>query len=91
MAKFSELVEVTVKIVAPGPKSEYKPFKVVKISNNLEEYPECKKDTDDHPNLIEHVNDEMDIFIIDNDGGWCRADDFFYNENIKAFLAEVVI
>ena len=61
-------------------------FKVVKITNDIEEYPDCEEDTKNHPDLIEDVEDEMEIFVIDiNTDTVYRAADFFYMTNLKHF------
>lgn len=60
-------------------------FKVVKITNNLEDYPECAEDTAAYPELVEEVTDEMDLFVIYPDGEWLKADEFFYVEDVRVF------
>lgn len=59
--------------------SKMKEFKIVKISNNLPDYPECTRDTMENPHLIEEVDDEMDMFIINknNKNEHYPADEFF--------------
>lgn len=52
-------------------------YRVVNISNNIDEYPECKKDTEQFPHLVKHVGDEMDTFIVDENGKFWPAGEFF--------------
>ena len=60
-------------------------YKVLRISNNLEEYPEAKVDTETHPELIPHVLDEEYFFIMDEDGNFWEASEFFFMTNFKEF------
>ena len=53
-------------------------YRVVKITNNLDEYPSCEKDTMEFPELIDHVDDELDWFIVDENGNYWEAGDFFF-------------
>lgn len=64
-------------------------LRVVAITNNLVDYPECVKDTEEFPNLIEYVEDEMAIFVVDttNNNFW-RADEFFYMVEVTEFLVD---
>ncbi|MCK5316865.1 MAG: hypothetical protein KAJ55_03070 [Anaerolineales bacterium] len=60
-------------------------YRVVKISNNIEEYPDCAADTKEFPYLIKHVEDEMDIFIIAENGDFWEAECFFHSTSITEF------
>ena len=60
-------------------------YRVVKISNNVEEYPDCAADTQEFPHLVKHVEDEMDIFIIDVNGDFWEAECFFHSTSITEF------
>ena len=63
-----------------------KNYRVVKISNNIEDYPECKEDTEKYPHLINRVMDEMDFFIVDEDSGeWFPSNEFFYMVKLTTF------
>lgn len=66
-------------------------LRVVKITNNFESYPECINDTNEFPNLIPYVEDEMAIFIVDSvdDDGWWTAKEFFYMVPITEFLVDL--
>jgi len=65
-------------------------FRVLHITNNLDEYPHCQKDNDEFPQVISLVADEYDIFILDvAEGHIWPADDFFYmTENIESFATD---
>lgn len=61
-------------------------YRVVKISKNVEKYPDCKEDTEEFPHITKYVSDEMDIFIIEVETGeFYKAADFFYMVEIKKF------
>lgn len=60
-------------------------YKVVKISNNIAEYPECKEDSEQYPHLIKHVADEMDTFIVDENGEYWPEDEFFSMVTVTNF------
>lgn len=61
-------------------------YKVVKIANNLKDYPDCKEDTNAYPELVKHVQDEMDLFIVDEDSGeWFPSNEFFYMVKLTTF------
>lgn len=63
-------------------------YRVVKITNNIEAYPDCKQDTEEFPNIVFHVEDEMDLFIVDSDGKFWPSDEFFSMVEIKKFTTE---
>jgi len=67
-------------------------YRVVTITNNLEDYPGCKDDNEEFPEMIDYVSDETDLFIIEvHDDGtytWYPADEFFYMKKIKSFETE---
>lgn len=60
-------------------------YRVVKISSNLNEYPECKQDTEEFPGLIKYIEDEMDIFIVSENGDFFSSDEFFNMVSISKF------
>lgn len=60
-------------------------YRVVRISNNIEEYPDCAQDTKEFPHLIERVSDEMDVFIVADSGEWWPASEFFHMVDIHMF------
>ena len=39
-------------------------YRIVRISKNVEEYPDCADDTAEFPHLVRHIQDEMDIFVV---------------------------
>lgn len=39
-------------------------FRLVKITKNVERYPECAQDTEEFPHLVDRVSDEMDSFVV---------------------------
>ena len=66
-----------------------KRFRVVSITNNIEDYPESKEDTLEFPGLVEDVEDEQALFVIDLEADEIyKADDFFYSFNVKFFVIE---
>ena len=61
-------------------------FRVLKITNNIEDYPDCEKDTLEFPYLAEHVSDEMDIFIFNLETGkYWKSEDFFHEVSLDGF------
>ncbi|KPK54172.1 MAG: hypothetical protein AMS22_06325 [Thiotrichales bacterium SG8_50] len=61
-------------------------YRVVKITNNVDRYPECADDTAKYPDLVQHVEDEMELFIISADTGrFWPAGDFFYMTDVDFF------
>jgi len=65
-------------------------FRVLHISNNLDEYPHCVKDTDEFPHVVKWVEDEYAMFILDEDTqNFYPAGEFFYmTEGITTFDTE---
>jgi hypothetical protein len=60
-------------------------YKIVWITNNLEENPEYT-DTIDYPFLVKYVEDEIAGFVIDlTTKDWYEVEDFFYMVDIKYF------
>jgi hypothetical protein len=60
-------------------------YRVVKITNNIEGYPECQLDTEEFPDMVKYVKDEMDLFIVDEEGKFWSASEFFFMETIGEF------
>ncbi len=60
-------------------------YKVIKITNDLSEYPEYREDTERYPCLIEQIEDEVELFVISETGDTYIAQDFFREECIKEF------
>ena len=51
-------------------------YKLLKITNNIQDYPECKTDTLNYPSLVDEVEDEMQCFMVDIQSGTIyRMDD----------------
>ena len=60
-------------------------YRVLRISTNLEEYPLAKEDTEEFPYLTKYVEDEEEFFVMDEDGSFWEANEFFYMTDIKEF------
>jgi len=61
-------------------------FRVLKITNNLENYPECEKDTLEFPSLVAEVSDEMETFILNLETNrWFPANEFFMMVDLESF------
>ena len=62
-------------------------FKVLHISNNLDKYPECSRDSNEHPELVNWVHGEYQMFIYNlKTGSAFQADSFFkINEHVTKF------
>jgi len=66
-------------------------FRVLKISTNVDEYPYCKEDSEEFPDLMEYVEDEMETFIYClEDDCWWIAHEFFSMVRIKSFSSDNV-
>lgn len=61
-------------------------YRVIKISSYLDGYPECVKDTIEFPNMIKYLEDEYGMFVIDENGDFCDAIDFFNTHDISEFI-----
>lgn len=62
-------------------------FQVVTITNNLEEYPESREDTEMFSHLVPHVKDEQELFVVDlNTGDWWPAEQFFLMNEVRQFV-----
>ena len=59
-------------------------LQVVTVTNNLEEYPHLTYDTRRFPHLVAYIGDEVETFIVGEDGFW-RHQDFFLLGDIKRF------
>jgi hypothetical protein len=65
-------------------------YLVVKISDSLEEYPDCKEDTEMFPHLVKYLKDEMDTFIVqDGTENFWKASEFFQMVNINYFSGDL--
>jgi len=64
-------------------------FRVVTVTNNLEQYPQHVYDNDEFPHLIDYVEDEVETFVVDeNDGGFWKSSEFFQCTNVTHFLID---
>lgn len=64
-------------------------FRVVKITNNLDKYPQCREDNEEFPNLVPRVEDEFEIFVVDpRDGGFWMAKEFFECTSTTHFIID---
>lgn len=61
-------------------------FRVVRITNNIEDYQDCEEDTKEFPELVKYVEDEMNTFIIEEDTEeFYKAEEFFFMTSFKRF------
>lgn len=58
-------------------------YRVLRITNNVEEYPE--NDNEEFPHIVRYVEDEFDLFIVDETGHFYPARDFFYMNSMSEF------
>jgi hypothetical protein len=63
-------------------------LRVVTVTNNLEEYPWNREDTEEFPYLVDYVEDEIGLFVVDEDGGFWEASEFFHCTNITHFIID---
>lgn len=64
-------------------------YRILRISNNLADYPDCEKDTLEHPELVECVSDEMESFVYcDETKEVWDAQEFFLIHPLESFFVE---
>lgn len=64
-------------------------FRVITITNDLQEHPQYRDDTEEFPNLVQYIEDEVETFVVDmRDGGFWGASDFFFGTNITHFIVD---
>jgi len=64
-------------------------LRVVTVTNNVEAYPQHCEDSEEFPYLVDDlVEDQVEHFIVDEDGGFWNARDFFYCTNITHFIVD---
>lgn len=64
-------------------------LRVVTVTTNLEGYPQFREDTYEFPHLADRlVEDDFETFIVDEDGGFWEAKDFFSGTNITHFIID---
>lgn len=63
-------------------------YRIVSITNNPEDYPECRDDSKEFSHLIDELEDEMDTFVVNEETGefWPHGEFFIACDvNIKRF------
>lgn len=60
-------------------------YRVVTVTNNLADYPQDEADTKEFPKLVEQVEDEEETFIVDEEGNFWLASEFFYQNILIEF------
>lgn len=66
-------------------------LKVVRVTNNPDEYPEFAEASVEFPELVEYIDDESATFIVDPEtGDFWPADEFFHMVAVTAFLVNPV-
>ena len=63
-------------------------YRVVSITKKPDRYPESVDDTLEFPELVARVEDEQELFVIDEERNAWPACDFFYETDVKEFEAE---
>lgn len=63
-------------------------LRVVTVTTDVDQYPQYREDTEEFPNLVVFVEDDFETFIVDEDGGYWEAKDFFDCVNITHFIVE---
>jgi len=62
-------------------------FRVVTVTNDLERNPECLDDTDEFPQCVRCVEDEVETFIVGNGDFW-PAREFFNMVSVRRFTVD---
>jgi hypothetical protein len=52
-------------------------YKVITVTNNVNEYPQYRKSTLEHPELVDLICDECATFVVDETNQYWPADEFF--------------
>lgn len=61
-------------------------YRVLRITNNVKEYPEAKSDSHEFPYIVPHVDDEFGVFVVDlRTRNFWKASEFFYMVNVNQF------
>lgn len=60
-------------------------YRVVTITNDLISYPEYVKETLEFPSIREDIEDDVETFVVNENGVACIAEDFFHMNDIKEF------
>jgi hypothetical protein len=60
-------------------------YEVVTITNNISKYPQYKDDTEKRPLLVKLVEDEVEKFVIDENGETYFSADFFREVYVGKF------
>jgi len=60
-------------------------YRVVTVTNDVSEYPQYTDDSLEFPDLVDHIEDELETFVISSDGDYCNARDFFNMTDVKKF------
>jgi len=64
-------------------------FRVLTITNNLDEYHQYEKDTNEFPDLVRRVEDEIETFVYCNETeDWWEAGEFLLMVDMKTFQSE---
>lgn len=65
-------------------------FRVIMITNDLEGNPECRKDTEEFPEMVRYVEDEVEVFV-SGAGDFWPARDFFDMVSVTHFTVDASI
>ena len=61
-------------------------YRVLRITNNIEEYPDAKSNSHEFPHIVPHVEDEFDLFILDlKTRNFWKASEFFHMVDVEQF------
>lgn len=61
---------------------------VVTVTKDVEKYPEFAEDTLKNPSLVGYIEDEVESFVVDPEGGFWTAAEFFDCTNVSSFYVE---
>ena len=62
-------------------------FRVVTVTNDLERNAECYNDTEEFPQCVPYVEDEVETFVVGNDDFW-PAREFFDMVDVTRFMVD---
>lgn len=61
-------------------------YRVIRVTNNVDDYPEYKKQSLKFPGLVQRIVDEIETYIVSDSGEIYTADEFFHSVNVRGFV-----
>jgi hypothetical protein len=65
-------------------------FRVVTITKDLERNPECREATEEFPEMVPYVEDEVEVFVVGGGDFW-PAREFFNMLSVECFTVDATM